>query len=253
MIRLKLTLAYRGTQFFGWQVQPRGRTVQGCLETIVSRMIGQDCRIIGSGRTDSGVHALGQVAHVDVPAAKAEIPWQKALNAQLPRDVAVTGVRRVSETFHARFSPSIKTYSYTLWQEQGYVLPQRGPYVWPVSPLDLEAMARAASGLVGEHDFAAFQNTGSEVTSTIRTLHRIAFMRGQHPGELVLVFSANGFLKQMVRNLVGTLVAVGSGSRSPADVPELLIAADRTALPATAPAQGLCLERVWYADPQWNR
>jgi len=251
MRRLKLTLAYKGTRFAGWQLQQRPgadapRTVQGCVEEALARIVGSHCRVHGAGRTDAGVHALGQVAHVDVPEARADITWQPALNHHFPGDLAVVRVEHVPGDFHARFDAREKTYAYTLWLERGYVLPQRSHYVWPVGPLDLAAMAQAAEVFEGEHDFAGFQNTGSEVASTVRTLLSVR----QHPHEtfpeLTLRFTATGFLKQMVRNLTGCLVAVGQGRLQPEDVEQLLQGRDRTQAPATAPARGLTLERVCY-------
>jgi tRNA pseudouridine38-40 synthase len=245
-VRLKLTLAYLGTRFCGWQVQPEGRTVQGCLEEVVSSMLCRQTRVHGSSRTDAGVHALGQVAHFDIPEGKADIPWQKALNSQLPRDVAVLDVQSVNPEFHARFSPSRKTYSYTLWLEERFVLPQRRPMVWPLRPLDLDAMAQAAGHLLGKQDFAAFQNVGTSVRHTVRTLFDVRFGKGQHPCETTILFTADGFLKQMIRNMVGALVAVGRSVFPPGHVAELLSARDRSLAPETAPARGLCLERIDY-------
>jgi tRNA pseudouridine38-40 synthase len=245
-VRLRLTLAYLGTRFCGWQVQPEARTVQGCLEEVVSRMMGRQVRVQGASRTDAGVHALGQVAHFDIPEEKAALPWQRALNAQLPRDVSVLEVRRASQAFHSRFSPSRKTYSYTLWVEEHYVLPQRRPLVWPLRPLDLEAMRESAAILQGEHDFAAFQNVGTPVRDTVRTIYEIRFEQGLHPCEVRILFTGNGFLKQMVRNMVGALVCAGKNLFPPGHVGTLLEGRDRSQVPETAPAQGLCLERIEY-------
>ncbi|SKA83236.1 tRNA pseudouridine38-40 synthase [Paucidesulfovibrio gracilis DSM 16080] len=250
MCRICLTLAYDGTDYAGWQVQPGQRTVQGVLERALRPLIGvgEDVRVHASGRTDSGVHALGQVAHVDVPTSRRDLPWQKALNATLPPDVRVVAAREVPATFHARFSAISKTYAYTLWLDPDYVLPQRRRHVWHCGPLDLNALDRAAAFLLGEQDFAAFRNTGTETRSTVRTMHRVWRSSGVHPAECVLRFQASGFLKQMVRNLTGCLVAVGRGKAEPENVRSYLKEGDRSAAPATAPAQGLCLERVEYPD-----
>ncbi|MGE4469988.1 MAG: tRNA pseudouridine(38-40) synthase TruA [Desulfovibrio sp.] len=252
MPRIRLTLAYDGTNFAGWQVQPGQRTVQGVLERALAPLLvrrgvpAPTPRIHGSGRTDSGVHAVGQVAHVDVPEHRRGFPWQKALNATLPPDVRVVAAAEVGNDFHARFSARSKTYAYTLWIDPAYVLPQRARYVWQCGPLDLDAMDRAAALLLGEHDFAAFRNTGTDTESTIRTLYRIDRSTGLHPAECVLRFCASGFLKQMVRNLTGCLVAVGRGKAGPENIRSYLKEGDRSAAPATAPAQGLCLEWVEY-------
>lgn len=251
MSRLKLTLAYKGTRFAGWQVQehPRGerpRTVQGCLEEAVARILGHHCRVQGAGRTDAGVHAVGQVAHVDVPEAKLDLRWQAALNHHLPKDMAVVRVERAADDFHARYDALSKTYSYVLWQERGYVLPQRSHYVWPVGQLDLEAIRQGAAHLLGERDFASFRNMGSDVKTTVRTMLEVTMEESKVLPELVLRFKATGFLKQMVRNMVGCLVAVGQGRLESGELPRLLAARDRALAPATAPALGLTLESVDY-------
>ena len=246
MPRIRLTVAYVGTRYLGWQVQGRGATIQGTMEEKLARICEEPVRVHGSGRTDSGVHALGQVAHFDAPDAKARIPWQKALNSMLPDDIAILDAREAEPGFHARFSVRSKRYAYTLWTEPDFTLPQRAPFVWPVRNLDLTAMDRAAAFLAGTHDFAAFQNAGTEVKGTVRTLEPIRREPGQHPCEWVFRFQADGFLKQMVRNLMGLLVEVGRGGMSPEEARAVLESRDRRLAPATAPPQGLTLEEVVY-------
>lgn len=251
-MRLRLTVAYDGTHFNGWQLQAPGlgRTVQGCLETALARLCGGPVRVFGAGRTDAGVHAQAQTAHVDVPDARADLPWQKALNALLPRDMSVIAAVAAPPDFHARFDARGKTYVYTLWTQPAYILPWRRPYVWEVGrfgPLDVAAMTAAAREFEGEHDFAAFQNTGSSVATTVRRLWSVTREAGTCPEEMAWRFEGTGFLKQMVRNLVGTLVAVGRGRITPEDARRILDAGARSAAPATAPASGLCLVRVAYA------
>ncbi|WP_028576703.1 tRNA pseudouridine(38-40) synthase TruA [Desulfomicrobium escambiense] len=246
MPRIRLTVAYVGTRYLGWQIQGRGQTVQGTLEEKLARICQEPVRVHGSGRTDSGVHALGQVAHFDAPDSKARIPWQKALNSMLPDDIAILDAREAEPSFHARFSVRSKRYAYTLWTEPDFTLPQRAPFVWPVRNLDLESMDRAAAFLAGTHDFAAFQNAGTEVKGTVRTLEPIRREPGQHPCEWVFRFQADGFLKQMVRNLMGLLVEVGRGGMSPDEARAVLESRDRRLAPATAPPQGLTLEEVIY-------
>ena len=207
MARLRLTVAYDGTALNGWQLQAPGlgRTVQGCLEEALARLCGEPVRVHGAGRTDAGVHALAQTAHVDVPASRAGLPWQRALGALLPPDIAVIAVTPVPAAFHARFSARGKTYAYTLWTGRDYVLPWRRAYVWNVGrqgALETAAMDAAATVLVGEHDFAAFQNAGSVVAGTVRRLTRVLRQPGACPEETVWRFSGTGFLKQMVRNLM---------------------------------------------------
>jgi len=246
MPRIRLTVAYVGTRYQGWQIQGRGETIQGTIEDRLTRICGELVRVHGSGRTDSGVHALAQVAHFDVPESKRHIPWQQALNAMLPHDIAILEAREAQDDFHARFSVRSKRYAYTLWTEPGFTLPQRAPFVWSVRGLDFEAMDQAARVLAGTHDFAAFQNAGTEIKGTVRTLEPIVRTQGQHPAEWIFRFQADGFLKQMVRNLMGLLVEVGRGGLAPADVRTILEGCDRRNAPATAPARGLTLEEVMY-------
>ncbi len=247
-IRLKFQVAYIGTEFHGWQLQNGARTVQGCLEAALERLAGRPVRVHGAGRTDAGVHALGQVAHVDAPAARAHLPWQRAMNALLPPDVTIIRLEQVSETFHARFDANQKTYSYTLWHEPRWLLPQRGAYVWRVGELSLEAMKQTARKLIGCRDWSAFQNQGTPVRSPVRTVRDIHCKAGTNPQESVWLFTADGFLKQMVRNLMGCLVMVGKGRLTTDQVMDILAQGRRESAPATAPAHGLCLERVDYGD-----
>lgn len=246
MPRIKLTVAYVGTAYHGWQIQKNGLTIQEVLEARLSRICAQPVRIHGSGRTDAGVHARGQVAHFDAPESSRDIPWQKALNAMLPEDIAILDAQPAGADFHARFSVRSKRYAYTLWTEPRYVLPQRAPFVWPVRDLDAGAMDQAAGLLTGTHDFTAFQNAGTEIKGTVRTLAPIVRTPGTHPAEWIFHFQADGFLKQMVRNLMGLLVEVGRGRLKPEDAGRILQTRDRTQAPSTAPPQGLCLEEVLY-------
>ena len=246
MKRLVLHLAYTGTEFVGWQIQGSGRTVQGVLEQALSRICERQMRVHGAGRTDSGVHALGQVAHCDIPDEKTGIPWQKALNALLPRDVAVIRAAWADSGFHSRISARAKEYTYRLWVEPSFVLPQLRPFVWPVGRLDLEAMRTAATVFSGPNDFAAMQNAGTSVRSTVRFVFWVDFRTGSRPEEIVISLAADGFLKQMVRNMVSALVNVGRGELSASGLETLMAGRDRRLGPATAPAKGLCLENVFY-------
>lgn len=263
MPRLKLRLAYQGTRYTGWQVNrkaesppARPTSIQGCLEAaftavLSGRDLAEPVRVHGAGRTDAGVHALDQCAHADVPEDAVGINWQMALNYHLPRAIAVTAVEVARPDFHARYDATGKTYAYSLWLSRRYVLPQRRRFVWAVDNLDQEAMEAAAAHLVGEQDFAAFQNAGAEVGSTVRRLDACRCACVETPGcelERVWRFTGSGFLKQMVRNMMGCLVAVGRGKLAPADVQGILASRDRTAAPATAPAPGLTLERVFYDE-----
>jgi len=241
----KLVIAYRGTAFSGWQCQPNKRTVQECLETALEKIWGQKISLQGSGRTDTGVHALGQVASFNAPRRHAAPDLLRALNANLPTDVRVVQSRLVSPAFHARFDAIGKTYRYLIWNrlvQDPFTLDTH----WHVPrDLDLPAMRRAARELLGEHDFASFtSNPGYERESTVRTMRRVSLLRDGNV--LVFHFTADGFLYRMVRNLVGALVKVGLGKITAHDFGEILRARSRSQAPATAPACGLYLVEVKY-------
>ncbi len=246
MGRVKLTIAYDGTDFCGWQIQPKVRTVQAVIEHALHKICGSMLRVHGSGRTDSGVHALGQVAHFDSPKNFVDIPWDKALNAKLPADVRILEARPATHDFHARDSAFSKTYSYLLWCDRQKPLPQRRNFVWACGMLDVPAMQQAASVLIGKHDFAAFQNAGTPVRSTIREVMAIDVEKTGAEKELLWRFTASGFLRQMVRNMMGCLVEVGRGKIDAKQVQYILQSLDRTVAPLSAPPQGLTLEHVQY-------
>ncbi|MCF8086358.1 MAG: tRNA pseudouridine(38-40) synthase TruA [Desulfohalobiaceae bacterium] len=246
MPRLALWIAYDGACFAGWQVQPRERSVQGCLETALSRICNRRIRVHGAGRTDSGVHALGQVAHCDIPEDRICVPWRRALNSLMPDDACVTSAKWVEDSFHARHSAKAKIYSYTLWTAPEYVIPQRRPFVWPVGELDPEAMRRVAEVFPGRRDFAAMQNVGTVLAHSVRSVHSVRLDPGRRPEEIVVSVTADGFLKQMVRIMVGCLVRAGRHKLSPGEMEAILDSRDRSRASATAPARGLCLEQVLY-------
>lgn len=256
MRRLKLTLAYTGTAYAGWQIQAAGQkkgTIQELLEAALSRITGAPVRVHGAGRTDSGVHAEGQVAHADVP--EKDVDWLRALNAMLPVDIRVMDARFVPQDFHARYSATGKLYAYTLFLGHGPVPPRLEPYVWQVPEPDLARMDAAATLLTGRYDFASFQNTGTPVADTVRTVWSIRRENGMAgplrcPDTWPVVtwfFHGEGFLKQMVRNLAGLMVHAGLGKCGPADIQRYLECKDRRSVPSiTAPAKGLALLRVEY-------
>jgi len=246
MLRLKLKISYIGTNFAGWQIQPDQRTVQGCLEDVFFKIVGKRLIVYGAGRTDAGVHALGQVAHVDIPEDKKNIPWQKALNSLLPTDISIIEARYVDEKFHARYSAKAKIYSYTLWTNSDFIYPMRSPFCWKIGKVDIKLMLRAAKYLEGERDFSCFQNKGSNVKNTTRKIYKIFCAPGLSQYERVFYFIGNGFLKQMVRNIMGSLVRIGKKKMSLDEFLTLINQKDRTLLPMTAPAHGLCLEDVVY-------
>lgn len=251
MPRLKLTVAYVGTDFAGWQIQEfktraRPRTVQGELEKAVAVLTGQPVRVHGSGRTDSGVHAEAQIAHLDVPDTGRSINWMRSFAALLPHDLSVLAVEEAPEKFHSRFDAVGKQYSYALWLDRPAVPPRLRPFVWETGPLDRTAMEQAANALLGEHDFSSFRNAGADISGSVRTIHSIR-CEALSPAHQLWHFEASGFLKQMVRNLMGLLVYAGRGKIAPDTISGVIAAQNRRALPSpTAPAKGLTLVRVLY-------
>lgn len=244
MRTLKLVLEYDGFDYYGWQVQAEAPTIQGVVEKALGEILGERVRVSGAGRTDAKVHAIGQVASFRCASAIPAAALQRALNSLLPRDVVAHEVQDVPAEFHARFSAVGKVYAYRILNR-----PLRAPlrlrYVWHIrQPLDVTAMATAGSYLQGTHDFASFQAAGSAVHTTARTLRQLTISRDGD--EVVLSCTANGFLRHMVRNIVGTLVEVGRGARQPADIKRILDAHDRRQAGLTAPPQGLYLVQVLY-------
>ena len=258
-MRLKLLIAYVGTCYSGWQIQEKPSpppTVQGEMEKALRTITGQNIRAHGSGRTDSGVHAHGQVVHCDVPDARANMDWRRSLNAVLPRDIRVLEAMQAAPDFHARKDALRKTYAYQFWLEQTFMPPQLTPFVWKCGPMNIEAMRAALPHLTGLHDFAALRNVGTDVESTERTvlqteLHAMppCEFYPPHAPMLRFIVTADGFLKQMVRNMAGLLAACGQGKVLPKDIPALLATRDRRDVPSvTAPPQGLALVNVVYPE-----
>ncbi len=239
-----LVLEYDGSSYHGWQYQANNLSIQQVLEEAVLRITGETVRIIGAGRTDAGVHALGQVASLRTRSAIAAGDFPRALNAALPRDIRVLSATDVTPDFHPQFRAGGKEYLYLILNRvnPSALLLHR---CWHVShPLDVEAMRQAAAVLVGRHDFSSFQSASCVARDPVRTLSRLDIR--QRGGLLELSFEGNGFLKNMVRNLVGTLVEVGRASRPPATMAEILAALDRRRAGPCAPAYGLYLVRVIY-------
>jgi tRNA pseudouridine38-40 synthase len=244
MRTLKLVIEYDGFDYHGWQVQAQAVTVQGVIEAALKKLLREPVRLNGAGRTDAQVHALRQVASLRCRSDLPTTTLQRALNALLPRDIALHEVHDVPADFHARFSALGKVYAYRILNRPVRAALQLR-YVWHLpQALDVPAMALAATRLQGTHDFASFQAAGSEVKTTERTLTelRVTYVED----EIVITCTANGFLRHMVRNIVGTLVEVGRGARPPADMKRILDGRDRRLAGVTAPPQGLYLMQVLY-------
>jgi len=244
MRNVKLLLEYDGTEFHGFQRQGRLRTVQGVLEERFSALLREPIAVIGAGRTDAGVHARGQVANFHTSRPIAIEKLAAVLNGALPLDVKVQGAEEVEAGFHARRSARGRTYEYTIVERaQPSPLTGRFALVLP-ERVQVARMARAARGLLGRHDFRAFQGGGAETKSTERTLRRLEARR--EADRVTVTAEAEAFLYQMVRRLVGALLAVSRGELAPEEVQAALRAGNRGLLPAPAPACGLCLVQVSY-------
>jgi tRNA pseudouridine38-40 synthase len=252
-MKLALLVEYDGTRYHGFQRQSAERepSVQGVLEAAVARISQQQTAVIGAGRTDSGVHALGQVAHVQVESRLTPHDWQRALNAVLPDDVAVRKVAQARDDFHARYSALARSYRYTVLQDR-WPSPLSERYVYRVSePLDVVALDQACAALIGEHDFRAFGRSPRDSRETGQhscvRLMLAAGCRSEAGSDLIFFdFTANGFLTGMVRRLVGTLLLVGKGQLDVAGFAQILASRDEAHPGASVPACGLCLTRVDY-------
>lgn len=244
---LKLTIAYDGTSYVGWQRQAAGVSIQHLVEDACAPLAGgSPPAVAGAGRTDAGVHALGQVASVSFESELDAATLQRALNFRLPDDVRIVNVEDAPPGFHARFDATGKRYRYRM-AIGPVVSPFERWFVWHAPEArDVDAMRRAAARLVGEHDFASFQPAGSDVENTVRTIRRLELdTRGD---ELVLEIEGDGFLRHMVRAITGTLVDIGAGRRTAESIPDVLAARDRRAAGLTAPAAGLTLVEVMYSS-----
>ncbi len=243
-MRIRLIVEYDGTNYAGWQRQKNGYSVQQALEEAFKKASGEAVSITGAGRTDAGVHALAQVAHLDTACT---IPPEKisyAMNTFLPYDIRVKHSERADDRFHARFDARGKTYRYTLYRAPHPSAVYRN-LSWHLSgPLDVAAMRAAAACLIGEQDFAAFCAAGSEVKDTVRTVYALDI--SEDGPFLYINIRGSGFLYHMVRIIAGTLADVGLGRIAPERVKEILDGKSRLAASATAPAQGLMLVRVYY-------
>lgn len=252
MRNLKLTLAYDGTDFYGWAIQPNLPTIQGTIVDILERITEERIRLYGCGRTDAGVHALGQGAHFKTRSTIPAENFQRALNSLLPPAIRVTEVRDVPLDFHARWHAEAKTYRYRIFRRA--VCP---PFLWRYLyhypfPLDVAAMRRALPQFVGEHDFTSFSSWASEHEedkNKVRTVLNAELKERRPDQELVFTIRGRAFLRHMVRKIMGTLLEVGKGKLTPKDIPRIFAARDRAQSGPTAPASGLCLVSVEYPVP----
>ncbi len=244
MRRIRLTVAYDGTDYCGWQIQPNGITVEEILNRALFRLTGEQIQVIGASRTDAGVHAQGNVAVFDTVSSIPPERFAYAAARFLPEDIVVLKSEEVPEGWHPRYQNSVKTYEYHILNRE-MADPLRRRDTWHVSfPLDLDKMREAAGWLVGEHDFCSFCSTHTGVKTTVRT---VCALNIEKTGDLITVrISGNGFLYNMVRIIVGTLVEVGRGFRTPESIRDMLLARDREEAGVTAPPQGLVLVGIKY-------
>ncbi len=246
MRNIKLTIEYDGKDFNGWQKQPGKLNIQGEIERAIQEITGEEVELIGSGRTDAGVHALGQVANFKT---NSTIPIDKipyAINSKLKRTIRIKHAEEVDERFHSRYNCKRKTYRYTICNSiQGTALYRNMEYHIP-QPLHVEKMQQAVTYFEGEHDFKAFKSSGGSHKSSVRTIYKAIV---KQEGERILIeLTGNGFLYNMVRIIVGTLLKVGMEEIQPEDIPHIIASQDRNQAGKTVPAHGLCLVEVNYED-----
>jgi len=245
MPNFKITIEYDGSAYHGWQRQTMDRTIQGEIETALMTMAGNRVALTGSGRTDAGVHAYNQVANFQCETQLTPGVFQKGLNSLLPEDIVITSCEVVPEKFHAQYDAKSKTYHYRILNRPIPVAISR-QYAWHIlKELDLDAMRSALRFIVGTHDFKAFEGSGSPRADTIRCIINADLFKTDD-GYVVLKIEGDGFLRFMVRNIVGTLVDVGLGKITPDDFKQILVSRDRNLAGITAPAHGLFLMTVRY-------
>ena len=243
-MRIALGIEYDGSAFNGWQRQSHAPSVQAALERALSKVADHPVDVVCAGRTDTGVHATAQVVHFDTRAERSLRSWLLGGNSNLPPEVAITWVQPVSEDFHARFRATARRYRYIILNRGHRPALLRNRVCWEHRPLDVEAMRAAARPLLGEHDFSAFRALACQARHPVRTLHRLELQRR---GDLILLdVEANAFLHHMVRNLAGSLIAVGRGEQPVDWLAELLAGRDRSRSGITAPAGGLYFVKVAY-------
>ena len=246
MKNYKIIIQYDGTRYKGWQVQKStDMTIQGKLQDVLSAMTGQEVEVIGSGRTDAGVHAYGQVANFHIPDGYTEEEILDYLNQYLPMDIAVTKIEEVDERFHARYHATSKTYVYRIHRSTiPNVFERKFMYTY-TEPLDIEAMRKAASYMIGTHDFMSFCGNKKMKKSTVRTVTNIDIK--ELDNEICISYTGDGFLQTMIRIMTGTLIEVGNGMKKPSDISDILDSRNRQNAGYTVPAEGLMLKEVFYS------
>jgi tRNA pseudouridine38-40 synthase len=244
MRNIKLVIEYDGTNYAGWQRQNDVATIQGKVESAISKITSELVQINGCSRTDAGVHAKGYIANFYTSSRLEAKKFKAAINSKLPKDIIILDSSEVEEAFHARYNSKGKTYSYTILNRYEAVAIGKD-YVYHYRfPLNIDKMKKGAEFLVGTHDFSTFKTMGSSVKTSVRTVTELNVTKD---GELIKIYaSADGFLYNMVRIMVGTLIDVGIGKTEPETVREILLAKDRSRARVCVPAQGLCLEKVYY-------
>ncbi len=244
MKRVKLVVAYDGTNYRGWQVQNNGETIESMLNRAISSLTGEDIHVMGSSRTDSGVHAMGNVAVFDTEARMTADKFSYALNQRLPEDIRIQNSCEVPSDFHPRYQKTVKTYEYRILNREFPLPAYRLNTHFTYRPLDVARMQEAARYLEGEHDFQSFCAAGSQVKTTVRTIHELTVTK---EGDLIVIrVTGNGFLYNMVRIIVGTLMKVGMGEWEPERMNEILEGRDRKLAGPTAPAKGLTLMEIHF-------
>lgn len=244
MKRVKLTVAYDGTNYCGWQVQPNGITIQEVLNQCLSEFTGEKIETIGASRTDAGVHALGNVVVFDTEMRMPGDKFSFALNQRLPEDIRIQKSEEVDVNFHPRYIKSQKTYEYRILNRRFPIPTERFYSHFTYIPLDIEKMREAAEYLVGEHDFKSFCGTGAQVKTTVRTVKEIQIEKNED--RITIRITGEGFLYNMVRIIAGTLMDIGGGLYPPEKMQEILEAKDRKKAGPTAPARGLTLMEIQY-------
>ncbi len=236
-MRYAFGIEYDGSAFLGWQVQRQEPTVQGCVEAALSRVADQPIHVACCGRTDTGVHAICQIAHFDTPVQRSERSWILGANSHLPRGISVLWLRAVDDSFHARFSAYSRSYRYRILNRWVRPALDAKRVSWCRQPLDAELMHLAAQVLCGEHDFSAFRAASCQARHALREIHEISVVRNEN--EVQIDVTANGFLYHMVRNIAGSLIRIGRAEQPLAWMQELLLSRDRSAAAPTAAAEGL--------------